>query len=108
VFALLALSVAQRTKEIGIRLAVGARGNDVMRLVLREGAWMVVGGTVGGLIAAQLLSGGLESLLFGLTPMDPVARVAAFTIVVAAGLAGACLPARRASRVNPMEALRDE
>ncbi len=107
-YGLLAYSVAQRTKEIGIRMALGAQGPRVVALVLKNGARLVLIGIVLGLPAAWAASRWVESMLFGLTPTDPAAIVGAIVLLTTAAPLAAYLPARRASRVDPLVALRHE
>jgi ABC-type antimicrobial peptide transport system permease subunit len=107
-YGLLAYSVAQRTKEIGIRMALGAQGRRVVALVLKGGARLVVIGIALGLPAAWAASRWVESLLFGLTPTDPAAIGGAIVLLMAAAQLAAYLPARLASRLDPLAALRHE
>jgi predicted permease len=105
---LLAYAVARRTNEIGVRMALGATGREVRRMVLGDSLRMVSIGILIGIPAAYAVGRYLESLLFGLQPVDPSTVVfALFALLVIAGTAS-LLPARRASGVNPMSALRDE
>jgi predicted permease len=107
-FGLMSYSVARRTNEIGVRMALGAQRQDVLRLVLRESMVLVVIGVVAGLAVAIAAGRLVETLLFGLPATDAVSIGAAVLIMVAvSGLAG-YLPARRASKVDPMVALRYE
>ena len=107
-FGLLAFQVSRRTNELGVRMALGATRRAMIGLVLRDVAGMVVAGVLIGTAAALTLSGLARSMLFGLTPTDPAAFViAAFILGLTALLAG-WLPARRASRVDPLVALRHE
>ena len=107
-YGVLSYSVTRRTNEIGIRLALGAQGRDVLWLILRETAILVVIGVVIGLFAASYSAQIADRLLFGLRPNDPLILTAAsFLLIGVATLAG-YLPARRAARVDPMVALRDE
>ncbi len=108
VYGVLAYSVSQRTRELGIRLALGARAASVQGLVLRQGMAMAMGGILVGLVCAVALGRLLAGLLYGVTPSDP--RVlGAVTLLLAAASALACLvPAVRATRVNPMDALRSD
>src|SRR5262249_37718453 len=100
--------VARRTQEIGIRMALGAEAMDVVRLVMRETLSLVVIGLVAGLCAALATTRLIESLLYGLTPYDPLTiGLASLLLLTVAALAG-YLPARRAARVDPMVALRFE
>jgi len=106
IYGVLAYSVAQRTREIGIRMALGANAGDVRRLIVRQGMTPALLGLAAGLVGAWWLTVLMEKLLFGVAPRDPVtfATVAAFLFVVA--LAACHAPARRATIVAPTEALR--
>ncbi|HEY2911724.1 MAG TPA: ABC transporter permease, partial [Candidatus Angelobacter sp.] len=108
VYGVLAYSVTQRTREIGVRIALGAEPLAITRMVVASGARMVVIGAAAGLAAALALSGLMRSLLFGIGPRDPLTFVAAPLIFVMVALVAAYVPARRAARVSPMEALRAE
>jgi predicted permease len=107
-YGLLAYGVAQRTREIGIRMALGAQGNRVVVMVLRSGARLVIIGIALGLPGAWVASRSLGSMLFGLTPTDPATTGGAIIALAAAAQLAAYLPARRASRVDPLVALRYE
>jgi ABC-type antimicrobial peptide transport system permease subunit len=105
---LLAYAVARRTNEIGIRIALGATRGQVRRMVLGDSLWMVGAGVLVGIPAAWAVGRYLKSRLFGLEPMDPsTTLLALLALVVIAGVA-ALLPARRATRVSPLTALREE
>jgi putative ABC transport system permease protein len=108
IFGVLSYAVAQRTREIGIRMALGAQERTVISLVVREAMTLVMLGVVSGTIAALLLSRTMTRMLFSVTPTDPTtfASVAAALLVVA--LFASYLPARRATRVDPIVALRTE
>jgi predicted permease len=108
IYGVLAYLVAQRTREIGIRMALGAGAADVVRLVLGEGMAPVLAGVVVGLVAAGLATRTLQSMLFGVTPLDPVSFIAAPALLAAVALFACYLPARRATRVDPLIALREE
>ncbi len=121
VFAMLALLLAsvgiygvishvinQRTQEIGIRMAMGARRLDVLRMVLRDGARMTLAGAAIGLIAALGLTRLLAGMLFGVTPTDPITFIAVAALLCGIALFACYVPARRAMRVDPMVALRYE
>jgi putative ABC transport system permease protein len=101
-------SVAQRTREIGIRVALGARRSQVIVLVVKQSARLTAVGIVGGLAGAAMLSRYLEGLLFGVTPLDPATFGAASLTFVVVALIAAFVPARRATRVDPLVALRTE
>jgi predicted permease len=107
-YGLLAYSVARRTKEIGIRMALGAQATWVVALVLKGAARLVLVGIAVGLPAAWAASRWVESMLFGLTPTDPAAIGGAIVLLATAAQLAAYLPARRASRVDPLAALRHE
>jgi ABC-type antimicrobial peptide transport system permease subunit len=108
VYGLLAYGVARRTREIGIRMALGAQRRGVVALIL-GGAWRPLAlGLAIGLPAAWAASRWIQSLLFGLNPTDPVAIVAPVLLLVVVAHVAAYLPARRASRVDPLVALRHE
>jgi predicted permease len=98
--------VAQRTREIGVRMALGASRPEVVRLVLREGLLLAAGGTALGLAAAWLLSRFLAAVLYGVRPADPAVYAATAALVAGFALLASWLPARRATRVDPMIALR--
>ena len=108
VFGLLSYNVAQRRGEIAIRMALGAQRGDVLALVVRQGAALVASGTVIGLAGAAASSRILESFLYGIAADDRVTFVAAPLVLVAVALVACYLPARRATRVAPMEVLRFE
>ncbi len=108
IYGVVAHLVAQRTREIGIRMALGARAADVLRLILREGMVPVVLGAGAGMLAALAATRAVRSMLFGVTPLDPVSFAAAPTLLVSVALLACYLPARRATRVDPLVALRDE
>jgi putative ABC transport system permease protein len=105
-YGVMAYSVGQRTREIGIRMAVGARPRDAMGLVLRQGALLIAGGLVIGAALAWGLSRLLTGLLYGVAPGDPATLAATAALLVATSLVAAYLPARRAARVDPVAALR--
>ena len=103
-----AFTVTRRTREIGIRLAIGASGADIRNMVLREVGGMVVFGVVIGLPSAVLLSRYVESLLFEMNGSDPLVVAASVILVASVSLASGYLPARRAMRIEPVNALRYE
>ena len=102
----LALSVSQRTVEIGVRMAMGAERGAVMRMVLGQGLGLVLAGLALGLAGAVLLSRLVERLLFGVPATDPVTYVAVAVLLLAVAAAACLLPARRAASVDPLVALR--
>jgi putative ABC transport system permease protein len=108
VYAIVSYSVSQRTNEIGIRVVLGARSADVVRLVLREALILAVIALFLGLAGSFALSRVLQSLLFEVTPTDPVTLVSVCFLILAVSALAAVLPARRATRIDPMVALRYE
>lgn len=107
-YGVLAYQVSQRTREFGIRLALGSQATGILRLVLREGAGLVLLGLVGGLIGAWVLRGVIASQLYGVGPLDPVVMIVATVVLATTSFAACWLPARCAARVDPMVALRAE
>jgi len=101
-------SVARRTNEIGIRMALGARSQDVLRLVMRESMTLVIVGIAIGLAVALGASRLIKTLLFGLAPTDSFSLAAAILVMIAVSALAGYLPARRASQVDPMVALHQE
>lgn len=104
----MAYAVAQRTAEIGIRIALGARRVDVLGLVLRNTLQLVIVGEAVGLIVALILGRAVSSFLFGISPTDPSTLAVAATLLAVVALVATYLPARRAAKVDPMVALRYE
>jgi putative ABC transport system permease protein len=108
IFAVMANMVGERTREIGVRLAMGARREDVMRMILRRAAWLTGTGVVLGLVMAFGLARMTANLLAGVRPDDPLVFTGITVTIVAIALWSSWIPARRASRIDPMVALRDE
>jgi len=108
IFGVLTFSVRERTREFGVRVALGATTRDILRLVVRSGVKLAGTGVAIGLFAAALLTRTLASLLFGVTPLDPVTFVTAPAVLVATALAACVAPAMRAVRVDPAVTLRQE
>ncbi len=108
VYGVIAYSVSRRTHEIGIRIALGAHANDVLRMVVGQGMKVVLVGVVLGLLGAMALSTALGSLLYDVSAVDPVAFLGTAAILVVVALIANYIPARRGARVDPMVALRSE
>ena len=108
IYGVLAYSVARRTREIGIRMAVGAQRGDILRMVLVEGVRLVFVGVGAGLLAAFCLTRFLQSQLFNVSPTDPVVMAAVVLLLSSVALLACYIPARRAMNTNPMTALRYE
>ena len=108
IYGVMSYSVAQRTREIGIRLAIGAKQGDVSRMIIGRGLALTAAGLVVGLAAALALSRLVESQLFGVRPSDPLTLTTVFVLMSSVAAAAAWLPARRAARVDPVVALRSE
>jgi ABC-type antimicrobial peptide transport system permease subunit len=107
-YGLMAYSVAQRRREIGVRMALGATRRDVLRLVLTRAFRIVVAGLIVGLAGAVGVTRVLQTFLFGVTPTDPLVFTIVTLLLLAVGLMAAWLPARRATRIDPWSALRAE
>lgn len=107
VYGTLSFVVIRRTREIGVRLALGASSRDVGRMVRREAFWPLVAGLAAGMVLALWASGFVSAYLFGVTATDPATFAGVTLLLVAAGLAAGRLPARRATRMDPMAVLRE-
>jgi predicted permease len=108
IYGAIAATVRQRTRELGVRLALGARAEQVRSLVLRQGLWLALCGCALGILGAFLGTRALQGMLFGISPTDPVTYVAVAGLVLGAAALASYVPARRASRVDPVTALRGE
>jgi ABC-type antimicrobial peptide transport system permease subunit len=108
IFGVMANLVGERTREIGVRLAMGAQRADVLRMILRRAAWLTAAGVLTGLVLAFALAHGVANLLFEVRPDDPLVFTGITTAVIAVAMLASWLPARRAARIDPMVALRDE
>src|SRR6185437_13200834 len=108
VFAVIGYSVRERTREIRIRMAVGATPQNVRNMVLGQSAWLAAGGAAAGILVGAACTRFLGSLIYGVRAVDPVTFILVSIILAAIALAASYLPARRAMRVDPMCALRDE
>lgn len=108
VYGVLAYSVSQRTQEMGVRMALGARAADVLRIVIGGAMWPVSAGVILGALASLLFTRVLTSQLYGVSATDSVAFVTAPAVLMAVALLACYIPARRATRIDPITALRDE
>ena len=106
IYGVMSFSVAQRTREIGIRMALGAKKKSILNLVLKQGAWQVLTGLAIGIPMAFGLANMLKILLFEVKPYDTATFVAVTLCLSIVALLACFLPARRATKVHPMEALR--
>jgi putative ABC transport system permease protein len=108
VYGVMAFGVTERSREIGVRVALGARPADVARTILVQATWLTGAGTVCGLVLAALAGGTLSALLFGITPLDPPTFLIVTVIAIVAGLLATAIPALTAIRVDPTAALKQE
>ena len=108
IYGVMAYSVSQRTREIGIRVALGAQRAQVVGLVLNQSLVLTMAGIALGIAGAAVVTRYLEGFLFGLTPLDPATFIGVSVMFAAVALAAAFVPARRATKVEPLVALRFE
>lgn len=108
IYAVISYTVAQRSREMGVRLALGAQPREIWRLVIYEGMTPIVIGISLGITASLVLTRFIASLLFDISATDPAILAAVTSLLAATGLVACCVPARRAARTNPVVALRDE
>jgi ABC-type antimicrobial peptide transport system permease subunit len=108
IYGVLACVVGQRTREVGIRMALGAQRRDVLCDVLFRGMRLALPGVLAGLAGAWAVSRLLQSQLFGVTGTDPLAYAGSALLLLLAAVLACCVPARRATQISPIEALRAE
>lgn len=108
VYGVLSYGIARRTREFGVRIAIGAEGSSILRMVLCEAGWVLAFGIVAGLAAAWWLGRIVNNLLYGVQPGDLASMGIAVGVVAVAGTLAAWIPARRAARIDPIQALRYE
>jgi len=107
-YAVMSFSVARRTREVGIRMALGARGGQVLRLIFKQGLWQIALGIPLGLALAVVVANGSQVILFDVQPLDPGIYLGVVAVLTVVGLTACLVPARRATRVDPMVALHSE
>jgi macrolide transport system ATP-binding/permease protein len=107
-YGVLAYSVRQRTREIGVRIALGAQRTSIYRLILKEAGWLTVLGIAAGLVCSIVATNLLRGLLFGVSSWDLFTLIAVAVVLGISALLASYIPARRAASVDPMEALRAE
>jgi ABC-type antimicrobial peptide transport system permease subunit len=108
IYGLIQYSIATRTQEIGIRMAVGAQAEEIFRMILGEGMKLTLTGLLLGLFGALWLGQAGSGLLFGVSPTDPLTFIVVSLLLIAVAVAACCFPARRAMKIEPIVALRQE
>jgi ABC-type antimicrobial peptide transport system permease subunit len=108
IYGVMAYTFSRRTNEIGIRIAMGAQRTDILKIALAEGAFLVGSGVLAGLLGSLALTRFLQSMLFDVKPSDPATFAAIAALLAAVTLVACFIPARRATRVDPLIALRHE
>jgi putative ABC transport system permease protein len=107
-YGVIAYAVSQRTHELGVRVALGATGERIARMVVNQGLMLAIAGVTVGVVAALLVTRVLGSLLFGVSALDPLTFGAVLILLVAVAVVASYVPARRAARVDPLVAMRGE
>jgi ABC-type antimicrobial peptide transport system permease subunit len=107
-YGLMAYSVSRRTREVGIRMALGAQRSDVLLLVLKKAAWLLGIGLICGLAGSWFATRLIKSFLYGVDQHDPITILSVCALLGVCGLLAALIPARRAASIDPMQALRTE
>jgi ABC-type antimicrobial peptide transport system permease subunit len=108
IYGVMAFAVSQRTREVGLRVALGAHPGRVVRMIVKEGLLLSGTGLLVGLGVAALLTRALSVLLYGVSPLDPTALLGGLGLLLSASVAATLVPALRAAQVDPMESLRAE
>jgi ABC-type antimicrobial peptide transport system permease subunit len=107
-FGVIAYAVQTRTAELGVRMALGAEKNSIMAMVVRQGVVLTTIGIAGGLLGAIILSRFLQSMVFGISPTDPLVLVVTALLLGAVAILACCAPARWACRLDPAQVLRTD
>src|SRR5262249_42743488 len=108
IYGVMAYSVTQRTREIGVRMALGARGADVLKLIMRQGLALTLTGVAAGWLVAVALTRLMKSLLFEVSDTDPLTYLFVSALLLAVAMLACWIPTRRATRIDPLNALRHE
>jgi ABC-type antimicrobial peptide transport system permease subunit len=108
IYGVISYMVSERTHEIGIRMALGAEGRSILRMVLRQGLGLALAGAVVGLIGALIVSNLMSGLLYGVRPTDPLTFAGVTVLLICVAVLACYIPARRALRIDPLVALRHE
>ena len=108
IYGVISYAVSKRTREVGIRLALGAEARQVQRMFLRQGLLLTAVGAAVGLVAAVLLSRWMSALLFEVSPLDPITYLGVTAVLILAAALASYLPTRRTTRIDPTTALRTE
>ena len=108
VYSLIAYTVSWRTREFGIRMALGARRRDVVMMIVRQSLLLALGGSVAGMVVAAISGRLLKQFLFEVSPLDPLTFASVPVLMLLLALVAAWVPARRAASIDPMKALRTE
>jgi ABC-type antimicrobial peptide transport system permease subunit len=108
IYGVMNYSVSRRTREIGIRISLGASQSAVLRMVVRQGMMQALAGTAAGIVGALLLAKLMTGMLYGVRPNDPVTFGGVMVVLGLVALLASCLPARKATRIEPTAALRSE
>jgi ABC-type antimicrobial peptide transport system permease subunit len=108
IYGVMAFAVSQRTRELGLRMALGATAGSVRGMILRQAMVLALAGIVAGAAGASAITHVMKDLLFGVSPTDPLTFIGASVVLFTVASAAAYLPARRATRVDPLVALRSE
>jgi len=108
IYGMISYMVSERTYEIGIRLALGAQKETIIRMVVRQGLTLAIAGAAVGLVGALIVSRLMAGLLYGVKPTDPLTFTVVAVLLVVVALFACCIPARRAIRIDPMVALRHQ